>query len=107
MNESNVSGKFHQIAGKVKQSIGEATGDQSLANQGAADQVKGNAKQAWGDIKDTAANVRDNAQAGATADGHQQTTSNNGHDTRGSITNAAERAKTAVQNTLNRVKNEL
>ena len=106
MNESNISGKFDQIAGRVKQGIGEATGDQSLAKQGAADQVKGNAKEAWGNVKDMASTVRDNAQTNTATDGNQHTATNTGRDMRDSITDAAERTKTAVQNTLNGVKDD-
>jgi uncharacterized protein YjbJ (UPF0337 family) len=52
MNSDQVSGKFDQIKGKVKQGVGEAVGDQRLANQGVADQVKGAAKEVWGNAKD-------------------------------------------------------
>ncbi len=58
MSTDTVSGKFDQVVGKAKQGIGEATGNQELANSGAADQVKGNAKEAWGNVKDTASDVR-------------------------------------------------
>lgn len=44
MSNETVSGKFDQLVGKAKQGIGEAVGNQDLANSGAADQVKGNAK---------------------------------------------------------------
>ena len=42
-----------QIAkGKVKASVGEATGDDQLKNEGDADQMKGNLKQAGEKVKD-------------------------------------------------------
>ena len=49
--------------------MGETLGNQKLANQGVADQVKGAAKETWGNVKDAArdtnarANDRDNEQA--------------------------------------------
>jgi uncharacterized protein YjbJ (UPF0337 family) len=57
-----VTGKADQVAGRVKQGVGEAVGNQKLANQGVADQVKGAAKETWGNAKDA---------AGVTADRHQ------------------------------------
>ena len=57
MNESNATGVFDQVKGKIKQAFGEATDNQSLANEGAADQVKGHAEEAWGNVKDTAHDV--------------------------------------------------
>ena len=41
MNKDQVTGKVEQAAGKIKQGVGEAVGNQNLANQGVADQVKG------------------------------------------------------------------
>ena len=41
MNTDQVSGKFDQMKGKVKQGVGEAVGNQKLANEGVVDQVKG------------------------------------------------------------------
>ena len=55
MNSDQVSGKVDQIKGKVKQGIGEAVGNQRLANQGVVDQVKGSAKEVWGNVKDAVA----------------------------------------------------
>ena len=62
MNKDQVSGKVEQVAGRVKQGVGETIGNQKLANQGVADQVKGAAKETWGNVKDA---------AGVTADRHQ------------------------------------
>jgi uncharacterized protein YjbJ (UPF0337 family) len=42
-----------QIAkGKVKSAVGEASGDEQLKNEGDADQMKGNLKQAGEKVKD-------------------------------------------------------
>ena len=67
MNTEKVEGKFDQVAGKIKQSVGEAVGNQKLANAGAAEQIKGAAKETWGNAKDTAAVVRDDNAAQAAA----------------------------------------
>ena len=42
----------NKVAGKVKEEIGEATGDASLEAKGRAQQVKGDAQDAVGDFKD-------------------------------------------------------
>jgi uncharacterized protein YjbJ (UPF0337 family) len=55
MNKENLEGKLDQVTGAIKQKTGEAINDQSLANSGAADQVKGAAKEAYGNAKDVAA----------------------------------------------------
>jgi len=52
MNTEQLSGKFDQAKGKVKQGIGEAVGNQKLANEGVVDQVKGSAKEVYGNVKD-------------------------------------------------------
>ncbi len=39
------AGKFDQTVGKAKEKLGDAVGNQKLANQGVADQVKGAAKE--------------------------------------------------------------
>ncbi|HTZ59763.1 MAG TPA: CsbD family protein [Acidobacteriaceae bacterium] len=59
MNKDQVTGKVEQVAGRVKQGVGEAIGNQRLANQGVADQVKGAAKETWGNVKDAAAVTRE------------------------------------------------
>jgi uncharacterized protein YjbJ (UPF0337 family) len=58
MNKDQVSGKFDQVAGKVKEKVGETVGNQRMANQGVADQVKGAAKETFGNAKEV---VHDNA----------------------------------------------
>jgi len=76
MNRNITEGKFDQFKGKVKQSVGEAVGNDRLANSGTADQVKGAAKEAWGNaeahkhdvrakITSTAQNVKDSVNAKA------------------------------------------
>lgn len=76
MNKDQVAGKVEHAAGHVKQAVGEAVGNQKLANQGVADQVKGAAKETWGNAKN-AANV--------TADRHQREAQHNANDARSGI----------------------
>jgi uncharacterized protein YjbJ (UPF0337 family) len=62
MDKDQVAGKFDQAVGKVKEKVGEAFGDEKLANSGLADQVKGSAKETWGNVKDaTKASTTDRA----------------------------------------------
>jgi uncharacterized protein YjbJ (UPF0337 family) len=44
MNKDEISGKVDPVVGKVKQGVGEAIGNQKVANQGVIDQAKGAAK---------------------------------------------------------------
>ena len=47
------------IKGKIKETGGELTGHERLANEGRADQAKGKVKDAAENVKDAAENVRD------------------------------------------------
>jgi uncharacterized protein YjbJ (UPF0337 family) len=49
--EHTLHGKLDEFAGKVKQTLGESTGNDKLANEGAAQQVKGHAEQVYGSVK--------------------------------------------------------
>ncbi len=91
MNKSNVSGKLDQAVGSVKQAVGEAVGNEKLANKGAAQQVKGEVKETWGNVKDSANEAHATAQTKAHADGH---------DLRDKVTTAAENAKRSVSEKL-------
>jgi uncharacterized protein YjbJ (UPF0337 family) len=59
MDKDRVEGKFDQGIGKAKEKLGEAIGNQKLANEGVADQVKGAAKETWGNAKDAARTTHD------------------------------------------------
>jgi uncharacterized protein YjbJ (UPF0337 family) len=54
MNKDQVTGKVERASGRVKQGVGETINNQKLANEGVADQVKGAAKETWGNVKDAA-----------------------------------------------------
>jgi uncharacterized protein YjbJ (UPF0337 family) len=108
MNKSKVTGKLDQVAGKVKEKIGEAVGDQKLANSGAAQQVKGAAKEAWGNAKDTAASASDSARARSqteTAD-LKHSSEDKAHDVREKITSTAQNVKDKINAKLDHIKHE-
>jgi uncharacterized protein YjbJ (UPF0337 family) len=65
VNKNQVSGRVEQAVGKVKQSVGEALGNEKLANQGVVDQTKGAAKETWGNVKDAAKEVQQSHQKAA------------------------------------------
>ncbi|MGA7156763.1 MAG: CsbD family protein [Acidobacteriaceae bacterium] len=89
--ESKVKGKFDEVAGKVKQSFGEATNNDRVANEGTAQQVKGHAEQAWGSVKDAAnATTPTRSQVEAT---HEQ----KAHDVREKVTTTAQNVKNRIQ----------
>jgi uncharacterized protein YjbJ (UPF0337 family) len=88
MNKDQVTGKVEQVAGRVKQGVGEAIGNQKLANEGVADQVKGAARETWGNAKDAAA---------VTADRREKDAHNQANDAREGIRQRVE----AVRDTVN------
>lgn len=52
MVDKGSEGKADEVKGKVKETAGEATGDEELKGQGKGDQAKGDVKQAGQKIKD-------------------------------------------------------
>jgi uncharacterized protein YjbJ (UPF0337 family) len=51
-NDDKLQNKAEELRGKAKESVGEATGDPALAEQGRRDQSVSNIKQAGEKIKD-------------------------------------------------------
>ncbi|MCZ7850393.1 CsbD family protein [Agrobacterium salinitolerans] len=47
-----ISGKANEVAGKVKKSVGEATGNDELRAKGAAQETKGKVQSSVGKAKD-------------------------------------------------------
>ncbi|WP_320199088.1 CsbD family protein [Agrobacterium sp. rho-13.3] len=47
-----IAGKANEVAGKVKQGVGSATGNDRLQAEGAAQEVKGKVQTATGKAKD-------------------------------------------------------
>jgi uncharacterized protein YjbJ (UPF0337 family) len=53
-NEDKARNKINEVKGEAKEWVGEHTDNPSLANEGRADQVKANARQAGEHVKDAA-----------------------------------------------------
>jgi uncharacterized protein YjbJ (UPF0337 family) len=87
VSDSTINGKVNVVAGKVKQTVGEAVGNHNLANEGAAQQVKGHAQEAWGTVKEAAAE-------------HKPELDDNAHDIREKMTSTAQNAKEHIQHAI-------
>jgi len=68
MDKDRVKGKLDDAAGRAKRQVGEWTDNSELQAEGAAQQVKGKAENAWGKTKDA---VRD---AGESQHKHEENT---------------------------------
>jgi len=101
MNTTHAEGLIDQAKGKVKQVVGETFNNEKLANEGAADQVKGHAKEAWGNVKDAASDI--SSRKSADAEVHAESA---GHDLREKITHAAEHAKESINRGIEHLKSE-
>ena len=108
MNTEKVEGKFDQIASKIKQSVGETINSQKLANAGAAEQIKGAAKETWGKAKDTADVVREDNRAKASAEGEdlKHRAESTAHNVREKVTTTAQNIKNKVSEKLDHMKRE-
>lgn len=98
MDKDQVAGKFDQAVGKVKEKAGETFGNEKLANQGLADQVKGSAKETWGNVKD-ATNT-------STTDRAVNDTTTGTHETRNSISDSVQNVKNKVNEKIDEYKEE-
>jgi uncharacterized protein YjbJ (UPF0337 family) len=54
MNKDTVKGTVDDAAGRAKRQVGEWTGDTKTQIEGGAQQIKGKAEKAWGNVKDAA-----------------------------------------------------
>ena len=52
-----IEGMADEAKGKAKQAWGDLTDDQRTKAEGMTDEAKGKAKQAWGDVKDAVGDV--------------------------------------------------
>ena len=52
MNKDQVKGRTSTVTGKIKESVGKATGDKDLVIKGTAEKVGGKVRATYGDIKD-------------------------------------------------------
>jgi uncharacterized protein YjbJ (UPF0337 family) len=57
-----LEGGIDKAKGKVKQGVGDLTGDDQTKGEGMLDEAKGSGKQAWGDLKDAAGDLKDNVE---------------------------------------------
>ena len=98
LNESSIKGKFDELAGKAKQAFGEGTDNNRVANEGAAQEVKGHTEQAWGSVKGGAQDAADEAKAR-----HDAQVTAEGHDAREKATSTAESLKDRVEAGVDRL----
>ncbi len=108
MNQQTVEGKFDQVTGKIKQSVGEAVGNQKLANSGTADQIKGAAKESWGHAKDAANAVIDDNRRDARTEGEDIRTHSEAraNDIREKITTSVKNAKDSIVEKFDEIKHK-
>ena len=97
ISDSTIKGKFDELAGKTKEAFGEATGDQSAANKGTAQEVKGHAEQSWGSVKEA---VQD------TGERNRPAAQNDAHNLRQDISSAAENVKEHIEHAADSFKNK-
>lgn len=48
MNKDELDGKIDRLKGNIKESVGEATNDEQLRDEGIADQASGNIQEGFG-----------------------------------------------------------
>ena len=104
MNDSKVKGKWDEVAGKVKQGVGEAVGNDSMANRGTAQQVKGHAEQAWGEVKDAARD--ESARTSAEHDRRAPQRETTAHDVRESVASTAQNVKEHIKEGIADIKGD-
>ncbi|MEU6857417.1 CsbD family protein [Glycomyces sp. NPDC046736] len=64
--------KAEQLKGQAKEKFGDATDNESLANEGRADQAKGSAKEKWHDVKESASDKLSDAKDQLTGKGRDE-----------------------------------
>jgi uncharacterized protein YjbJ (UPF0337 family) len=64
--------KAEQLAGSAKEKVGDATDNESLANKGRAQELKGKAKEEWHDLKEQGDDKLHDAKKGLTDDGEDR-----------------------------------
>jgi uncharacterized protein YjbJ (UPF0337 family) len=61
-DRDRVEGLAEEAKGKAKQAWGDMTDDERAKVEGMVDEAKGKAQQAWGDLKDAAQDLADDAE---------------------------------------------
>ena len=87
-SDSTIAGKWNEAAGSVKQSLGETFGNEKLANEGAAEELKGHAQETWGAVKEGASDLKAQNQPKAGSEAH---------DVREKITSTAANVKEHIE----------
>ena len=59
MDKNRIKGKMDEIAGRAKRQAGEWTGDTQAQGEGTVDEIKGRAENAWGKVKDSTRDLKD------------------------------------------------
>jgi uncharacterized protein YjbJ (UPF0337 family) len=62
MDKDRVKGTVDDVAGRAKRQVGEWTGDTNAQVEGAAQQIKGKAEKAFGNVKDAARDLKADAE---------------------------------------------
>jgi uncharacterized protein YjbJ (UPF0337 family) len=52
MNQDQIKGRVEETKGKVKESVGRATGNPDLENRGTAEKIAGKVQKGFGDTKE-------------------------------------------------------
>ncbi len=59
MNDKQLEGSLNQVKGKVKEGVGDLTGDSSLKSEGQVDQLTGKVQKTVGDAQHALADISD------------------------------------------------
>ncbi|HUB30073.1 MAG TPA: CsbD family protein [Terracidiphilus sp.] len=62
MDKDRVKGTIDDAVGRAKRQAGEWTGNSQTQAEGAAQQVKGKAEKAWGNVKDAVRDAKNDAE---------------------------------------------
>lgn len=60
MDKKNIEGGLDNIKGRVKETVGVATGDRELEGEGKLDQIKGKVKDVAGNVRESIKDALDN-----------------------------------------------
>ena len=63
MNNDTIKGELQKIGGHIEEAAGALVGDENLKIAGQEDQIKGAAREAWGNVKDAGNALIDRARA--------------------------------------------
>jgi uncharacterized protein YjbJ (UPF0337 family) len=61
-DQDRIEGGVNELKGNAKQAWGDLTGDDQMKAEGMSDEAKGRVQQAWGDLKNTAENLKDDVE---------------------------------------------